>query len=176
MFITLTILPTPLRCFKEFVHFISKLVFTVRLLSVLRDHSVFIPATTANNLWLRVRRISLPDFIHSIFLSFLILQKEPVFPFLMLSVKQGNYWYHYITLLSYLYSSERASISLFIVEVPNKGTTGTITLHLLSYLYSSERASNSLFNVECQTRELLVHYITFVVLSLFFRKSQYFPF
>ena len=96
MFITLTILPTPLRCFEELVHFISKLVFTVRLLSVMRDHSFFFPATTANNLWLRVRRISFPDFIHSIFLSFLILQKEPVFPFLMLSVKQGNYWYHFI--------------------------------------------------------------------------------
>ena len=25
----------------------------------------------------------------------LILQKEPVFPFLMLSAKQGNYWYHF---------------------------------------------------------------------------------
>ena len=62
----------------------------------MRDHSFFFPATTANNLWLRVRRISFPDFIHSIFLSFLILQKEPVFPFLMLSTKQGNYWYHFI--------------------------------------------------------------------------------
>ena len=25
----------------------------------------------------------------------LILEKEPVFPFLMLSAKQGNYWYHF---------------------------------------------------------------------------------
>ena len=51
-----------------------------------------------------------------------------------------------------------------------------LSITFLSYLYSSERASISLCNVECQTRELLVplHYI--VVLSLFFRKSQYFPF
>ena len=25
----------------------------------------------------------------------LILEKEPVFPFLMLSAKKGNYWYHF---------------------------------------------------------------------------------
>ena len=29
------------------------------------------------------------------FFSILILQKELVFPFLMLSAKQGNYWYHF---------------------------------------------------------------------------------
>ena len=29
----------------------------------------------------------------------LILEKEPVFPFSMLSAKQGNYWYHFITSL-----------------------------------------------------------------------------
>ena len=29
----------------------------------------------------------------------LILLKEPVFPFSMLSAKQGNYWYHFITSL-----------------------------------------------------------------------------
>jgi len=53
----------------------------------------FIPATTANDL--RLRRISIPDFIHYIFCSILILQKEPVFHFLMPSAKQGNYWYHF---------------------------------------------------------------------------------
>ena len=29
------------------------------------------------------------------FCSILILQKEPVFPFLMLSANQGNYWFHF---------------------------------------------------------------------------------
>ena len=29
------------------------------------------------------------------FCPILILEKEPVFPFLMLSAKQGNYWYHF---------------------------------------------------------------------------------
>ena len=48
----------------------------------------FIPTTMANDL--RLQRISMPDFI-----SILILEKEPVFPFSMLSAtKQGNYWHH----------------------------------------------------------------------------------
>ena len=34
---------------------------------------------------------SIPDFMHYIFLSMFILEKEPVFPFSMLSAKQGNY-------------------------------------------------------------------------------------
>ena len=46
----------------------------------------FIPATAANDL--RLRRISIPDFIHYIFCPIFILQKEPVFPFLMLSAKR----------------------------------------------------------------------------------------
>jgi len=29
------------------------------------------------------------------FLTILILEKQPVFPFLMFSAKQGNYWYHF---------------------------------------------------------------------------------
>ena len=67
--------------------------FSIRLLSVLRDHSFFIPPTTANDL--RLRRISIQDFIHYIFCPIFILQKEPVFPFSMSSAKQGNYWYHF---------------------------------------------------------------------------------
>ena len=48
--------------------------FSVRLLSVLRGHSVFfIPATTANDL--RLRRISIPDLIHYIYFLILILEK-----------------------------------------------------------------------------------------------------
>ena len=38
---------------------------------------------------------SIPDFIHFIYFPILILDKEPVFPFLMSSAKQGNYWYHF---------------------------------------------------------------------------------
>ena len=49
----------------------------------------FIPATTANDLWLR--RISIPDLIHYIFCPIFILEKEPIFPCSMLSAKQGNY-------------------------------------------------------------------------------------
>ena len=31
----------------------------------------------------------------TLFCAIFILEKEPVFPFLMLSAKQGNYWYHF---------------------------------------------------------------------------------
>ena len=34
---------------------------------------------------------SIPDFIHNIYIPILNLEKEPVFPFLMFSAKQGNY-------------------------------------------------------------------------------------
>ena len=47
----------------------------------------FIPATTANDL--RLRRIFHPRCYPS----------EPVFPFLKLSAKQGNYWYHFYNVL-----------------------------------------------------------------------------
>jgi len=54
--------------------------FSVRHLSVLRGHSgFFIPVTTVNDL--RLRRIFYPDFIHYLFLTILILEKEPVFSF-----------------------------------------------------------------------------------------------
>jgi len=53
----------------------------------------FHPATTTNDL--RLPRISIPDFIHYFYFPILILEKEPVFPFLMFSAKQGNYWYHF---------------------------------------------------------------------------------
>jgi len=46
----------------------------------------FIPATTANDLL-----FSVPEFINYIYFSILILEKEPVFPFLMSSAEQGNY-------------------------------------------------------------------------------------
>ena len=38
---------------------------------------------------------SIPDLIHYIYFPILILEKEPVFPFPMLSAKQRNYWYHF---------------------------------------------------------------------------------
>ena len=53
----------------------------------------FIPATTANDL--NFEGFTIPDLIHYIYFPILILEKEPVFPFLMFSAKQGNYWYHF---------------------------------------------------------------------------------
>ena len=52
-----------------------------------------IPATTANDL--RLRRIFYPRSYPLHYFILLILEKEPVFPFSMLSAKQGNYWYHF---------------------------------------------------------------------------------
>jgi len=70
-----------------YISWTSTELFCVRLLSVMRGHSVvFIPNV------LRLRSISIPDVIHYIFLTILILEKEPIFPFFMLSAKQGNYW------------------------------------------------------------------------------------
>ena len=42
--------------------------------------------------------ISIPDFIHYI-LFYFFLRKSLYFPFLMLSAKQGNYWYHFYNVL-----------------------------------------------------------------------------
>ena len=56
------------------------LFFSVRLLSVLRGHSFFfIAATTANDL--RLRRIFDPRCYPLHYFPFLILEREPVFPF-----------------------------------------------------------------------------------------------
>ena len=69
-------------------------LFRVQYLSVLRWSFGFsIPATTANDL--RLRRIFYPIFYPLHYFLNLILEKEPVFPFLMLSAKQGNYWDHF---------------------------------------------------------------------------------
>ena len=55
-----------------------------------------------------------------------ILQKEPVFPFLMLSAKQGNYRYHYITFVVLSLFFRKSQYFPFEYLVLNKGTTGTI--------------------------------------------------
>ena len=53
----------------------------------------FINATTANDL--KLRKNIYHRCYPSHFCPILILQKEPVFPYLMLSAKQGNPWYHF---------------------------------------------------------------------------------
>ena len=65
-------------------------IVVVRLLTVLRGHSFFSSPPqrlmTSDFEW-----FSNPDFIHNIYFPILILEKEPVFPFLMFSAKQRNY-------------------------------------------------------------------------------------
>ena len=76
------------------------LFFSVRLLAVLRGHSLFSSPS---------QRPMTSDFegfsIHFIIFPILILEKEPVFPFLMLSAKQGNYWYHFYNVFGMTQSS-----------------------------------------------------------------------
>ena len=68
---------------------------------ILRDHSgFFIPTKTANDL--QLRRITIPSI--TFFCLIFILQKEPVFPFLLLSAKQGNYWYHFYNVFGMTWS------------------------------------------------------------------------
>ena len=68
--------------------------FSVRLLSVLRGHSVF-SSPPQRSMTSDFKGFSIPDFIHNIYFPILILEKEPVFPFRMFSAKQGHYWYHF---------------------------------------------------------------------------------
>ena len=69
------------------------LLFSVRLLSVLRGHSGF-SSPPQRPMTSDFEGFSIQDVIHYIYFPILILEKEPVFHFLMLSAKQGNNWYH----------------------------------------------------------------------------------
>ena len=72
-------------------HFLLFLFFLiVRLLSVLRGHWFF-SSPPQRPMTSDLERFSIPDFIHYIYFPILILEKEPVFPFLIFSGKQGNY-------------------------------------------------------------------------------------
>ena len=68
------------------------LFFSVRLLSVLRGHSVF-SSPPQRPMTSDFVGFSIPDFIHYIYFPSSILEKEPVFP--LLNAKQGHYWYHF---------------------------------------------------------------------------------
>ena len=69
------------------------LFFSVRLLSVLRGHLFFsfLPQRPMTSEFEGFLSRSYP--LH--YFLILILEKEPVFPFSMLSAKQVNYWYHF---------------------------------------------------------------------------------
>ena len=76
-------------CYPKFLCFFSVRHFVGSAWSF----GFFIPTTTANDL--RLRRIFYPRFYPLHYFLILILEKEPVFPFSMLSAKQGNYGYHF---------------------------------------------------------------------------------
>ena len=69
----------------------KNIFFSVRLLLVLRGHFFFFLSQPQRPM---TSDFSIPDFIHYIYFPILIFEKEPVFPFLMFSAKQVNYWYH----------------------------------------------------------------------------------
>ena len=72
--------------------------FSVRLLSVLRGHSVF-SSPPQRPMTSDFEGFSIADFIHYIYFPVLILEKNPVFPLLRFNAKQVNYWYDFITSL-----------------------------------------------------------------------------
>ena len=74
--------------------FLKKIIFRVRLLSVVHGHSVF-SSPPQRSMTSDFEGFSIPDLIHYIYFLILILEKEPVYPFSMLSAKKGNYWYHF---------------------------------------------------------------------------------
>ena len=65
-------------------------VFSVRLLSVLCGHSFF-SSPPQRPMTSDFEGFSIPDLMHYIYFLILSLEKEPVFPFIMFSAKQGNY-------------------------------------------------------------------------------------
>ena len=72
-------------CIIVYISWTSTELFCVRLLSVLRRHSVvFIPNV------LRLRSISIPDVILYIVLPILILEKDPILPFFNVDCQTGE--------------------------------------------------------------------------------------
>ena len=86
---------SPNQYVKYNTHFIRffYICFSVRLLSVLRGHSVFSSPPqcpmTSDSEW-----FSIPDFIHYIYFPVLRLKSQN-FPFWLFRAQQGHYWYHF---------------------------------------------------------------------------------
>jgi len=128
-------------------------------LSVLCGHSFF----SSPPQWPMTSNLSIPDFIHYFFIPILILQEEPVLPFLMLSAKQGNYWYHFY----YVFGMTR---SLSGIE---PGTSRTRTFLLTRIYLCVNNGHNNNFNpVLIFFRYIwvtfinIIHYKCIVLLSL----------
>ena len=69
-------------------------IFSVRHLSVLRFIRFFHPRH--NGQWPPTSKDFLSQILSiTLYFPILILEKEPVFPFLMFSAKQRHYWYHF---------------------------------------------------------------------------------
>ena len=91
-------------------------------MSVLRGHSVF-SSPPQRSMTSDFEGFSIPDFI-------LILEKEPVFPFLMFSAKNGTYWYHfYDSLLNSLVVECWLRVREVPGSIPSQGKK-----HVLSHL------------------------------------------
>ena len=75
--------------------FVFLLMFSVRLLSVQRGHSLFSSPPQLPIQWTPTSKDLYPRFYPLHVCPILILQKEPVFPVLMLNAKQRNNWYYF---------------------------------------------------------------------------------
>ena len=80
---------------KRIPHFFKTMIYFLVfwLLSVVRGHSFFHPCHKGQ--WPLTSKDFYTRSYPSHFCPILNLEKEPVFSFLMLSAKQGNYWYHF---------------------------------------------------------------------------------
>ena len=83
-----------------FIVLFKNKILAFDFLWVLRGHLVF-SSPPQRPMTFDFEGFSIPDCIRYIYFPILILQKEPVFPFLMFSAKQGNYLVPFLKRLWY---------------------------------------------------------------------------
>ena len=64
--------------------------------NVMDTHGISITSPPQRPMTSDFEGFSIADFIHHIYVPILILEKKPLFPFLMIIAKHGNYWYHFL--------------------------------------------------------------------------------
>ena len=91
---------------------------------------------------------SIPDFIHYIYFPILMLEKEPVFHFLIFSAKQGHYCYHFnnvfgMTLIEWRHITDQSKKALTFEDL-----NMCICIHLVCYFYKLKDTTNILLHLE----------------------------
>ena len=126
---------------------------------------------------------SIPDFIHYIYFPILVLEKEPVFSFLMLSAKQGHYWYHFYKFFGMtrsLTGDWTTRLSRRRCKVPDRRLTSTTYLkfhHGFLHAFYIKYHTDKIFHRLGQFRERVsrtdVPYFTFIILKCMAQLSEY---